>query len=813
MTHFQVISKRDRLIAVILLTALLLSSCSFSSQGSITPPPPGDLPTPTPAAMAETLFKVILPVPIPAETTLTLAVLDEVTGLPINPVYYSMQQQDATHYSVNAALPLNGVVKYRYVLQGASPIQEDTAFDQTLRYRLYYVPGPSQVEDIISSWADQSYSGSVGKVLGQVVDLKSGAPLQNILVTAAGVQTLTDSLGNFVLEGLPSGVHNLMGYAMDGSYQPFQQGAAVAAGSTTPAAVAMQPAKTVKLTFVVSVPADTVIGAPLHIAGNLSQLGNTYADLDGGVSTIANRMPVMTALPDGRYSIALELPAGTDLRYKYTQGDGLWNAEHFSDGSFRVRQLIVPETNSIVQDQVETWLSGTNAPILFQVSVPPTTPSSDIVSIQFNPYAWTAPIPMWPIGNNQWIFKVFSPLNMVSTFGYRYCRNDQCGSADDTATAGQSNPGRSISTSQTPQELMDTVTSWQWEPVPTGLGAQPIVNTRPQGFITGVELQPTFRPSWSPFYPTTFQNIRGFNADWVVLDSSWTVSQNTPLVFALKPGMDALRYDMLAQVASARALNLNVAIFPNPRFENPADDWRYTVPNDWNTWFDRYRAFTIYNADLAAASGAQALILGGEQIPAALFDGSPDAETRFRDLVTELRQHFGGQIWWAQPYAGSMQSSPSFLDAVDGIYLLWAAPLSQNPAASVEEMASEAGRRLDADILPYAISIQKPVVLAPVYPSAGGAINGCVPGISGGCLDWNSLSRPMPDIPSVALDLTGQANAYQALLTAINDRPWLSGFISRGFYPPAALSDKSASIFGKPVADILTYWFTNMLGR
>jgi hypothetical protein len=50
-------------------------------------------------------------------------------------------------------------------------------------------------------------------------------------------------------------------------------------------------------------------------------------------------------------------------------------------------------------------------------------------------------------------------------------------------------------------------------------------------------------------------------------------------------------------------------------------------------------------------------------------------------------------------------------------------------------------------------------------------------------------------------------------LTAINDRPWLSGFISRGFYPPAALSDKSASIFGKPVADILTYWFTNMLGR
>jgi hypothetical protein len=181
-------------------------------------------------------------------------------------------------------------------------------------------------------------------------------------------------------------------------------------------------------------------------------------------------------------------------------------------------------------------------------------------------------------------------------------------------------------------------------------------------------------------------------------------------------------------------------------------------------------------------------------------------------LIAEIRQHFGGQIWWAQPYSGTMQASPAFLDGVDGIYLLWSAPLSQNPAATIEEMAIEAGRRLDADILPYAISIQKPVIVAPVYPSAGGAITGCIPGFSGGCLDWTALSRPMPDIPTVGLDITGQANAYQALLTAVNDRPWLSGFISRGFYPPAALADKSASAYGKPVADILTYWFSHMLG-
>jgi hypothetical protein len=803
---------RNSFITVSLLMAIFLSSCGLSTQGSVTPPPQGDIPTATPAPMAETIFDVSLPAPIPDGMTLTLAVLDEVTGLPINPIYYPMQAQDATHYSVHVAVPLSGVVKYRYVLQGAFPIQEDTAFDQPVRYRLYVVPGPSQVSDVVSSWVDQPFSGPVGRVQGQVVDPKTGASLTDILVTAGGVQTISDSLGNFILEGLPSGIHNLVAYSMNGAYQPFQQGAAVAAGSTTPAAVSMKPAKSVKITFVVTLPADTVVGAPVRIAGNLSQLGNTYADLDGGVNTLASLMPVMTALPDGRYTVTLELPAGTDLRYKYTQGDGLWNAEHAADTSFRVRQLIVPDSNSIVQDQVETWLSGTNAPILFQVTVPPGTLASDIVSIQFNPYAWTAPVPMWPIGNNQWVFKVFSPLNMVGSFGYRYCRNDQCGSADDSATAGQLNPGRSISVSQSPQQIQDSVTSWQWEPESAGIGAQPIVNSRPQGFITGVELQPSYHPSWNPKYPNAFLTLQNYKSDWVVLTPTWTVSRNNPLIFAPKTGSNALRPEIESQVASARALNLSVALFPNPHFESQSDDWRYSSPGDWNTWFDRYRAFALYNADIAAKANAQALVLGGEWIPAALFDGSPDSESRFRALIAEIRQHFGGQVWWGQPYPGSMEASPSFLDAVDGIYLLWSAPLTQNPTAPIDEMAMEAGRRLDADILPFAISVQKPVIVAPVYPSAGGAVSGCIPAPAGGCVDWTALSRPMPDIPTVVLDLNGQANAYQALLTAVNDRPWLSGFIARGFYPPAALADKSASVHGKPSADILTYWFTQMLG-
>jgi hypothetical protein len=65
---------------------------------------------------------------------------------------------------------------------------------------------------------------------------------------------------------------------------------------------------------------------------------------------------------------------------------------------------------------------------------------------------------------------------------------------------------------------------------------------------------------------------------------------------------------------------------------------------------------------------------------------------------------------------------------------------------------------------------------------------------------------------SVSLSLQTQADIYEAMLTAVNSRTWISGFVSRGYYPPAALQDKSASVHSKPAADILWYWYPRMTG-
>ena len=80
------------------------------------------------------------------------------------------------------------------------------------------------------------------------------------------------------------------------------------------------------------------------------------------------------------------------------------------------------------------------------------------------------------------------------------------------------------------------------------------------------------------------------------------------------------------------------------------------------------------------------------------------------------------------------------------------------------------------------------------------------------CLDWQALSRPNPDIIDIPIDLQEQDGIYTALLRAVNERPWINGFVSTGYYPPAELQDKSLSVHGKPAEQTLGYWYPWILG-
>lgn len=777
------------------LILALLTGCNMPGTAPSAAPPAAEAESATPLPPApETLvsFRVVAPANTPDGTQVFLTILDEVTGLALNSIAIPMEvgagapdSGSGPVYVMTLPFQIGSVIKYRYERSSELGVNvaEHLSDGSAVRYRMAHVTGQMLIDDFISRWTDTPYDLPTGRISGQAVADGKGIP--GLLISAGGAQTFSDADGNFLLEGLPPGTHNLVAYAMNGAFHTFQQGARVAADSTTPAMLEMHAAGEVKVIFVVRVPPDTPPVIPVRLAGNLYALGNTFANLSMGASVLPANMPQMEPLPDGRYRATLSLPSGADISYKYTLGDGFWNAERNPDGSIRLRRLIVPESTILVEDQVDTWQDSTAAPLTIDLRVPDDTPENDFVTVQFNPLiGWTEPIPMWNLGSGRWGYVLYSPLNLPGELSYRFCRNGQCEKAGDIE--GE----RKVRLTGDAQTLNVQIKAWQnWAGLSVGELPAVEISGRGADFIAGVEISPEYHASWESQFPTTLADLSALHANRLIFTPTWSYGRIPPGVdpplLSPQPERDPSWFALETMLAQTAQSGIQTAVFPMANYLLPWDQWWATAPRQspgwWTVWFEQYRAFILNHADLAASAGAKALILGGDWVSPALpagtlADGQPsgvpeDAETRWRNLIDEIRSRFGGRILWAiAPYA--LENPPAFLDAVDEIYLT----VSLTPGQDYSDVfGMELETWLDSSFAPLLTNLGKSAQLAIEVPASP--------------------------------DMQYQVDRYAAALQAVAGREWITGIISRGYYPPAAIQDDSASVHGKPAANLISGWF------
>lgn len=821
-----------KLYILIFMIPLFLTSCNIPAKRNPTLPSSPISPNIT-DQQTSINFRAKINQPLSTGESLFLSILDEVTGLPFNFQKYRMNLEDSTTYSMTLSLPLGSVIKYRYSREGAGNFSEMTYDGRQVRYRIYYVGDSSAVEDTVIRWTDVEYAGKVGRVTGQVLETGTEKPIPNLLISVAGEQAFTRADGLFDVDGLPPGKHNILFYALDGKYLTFQQEVIVGNDSTTPVAVHLSPTPLVTVIFAVKVPADTPPDVPLRIAGNLSQLGNTFSDLPGGVSALTSNMPLLGRLPDGRFMATLKLPAGTYIEYKYTLGDGLWSSELTKDGLFKIRHLIVPPTTVELNDVVETWHRANTKPIRFETKIPSATPSGESVSIQFNPgVRWFEPLPMQPGVNSNsesiWIFDLTGPFKDLGQVKYRYCRQEQCGIADDEATPGTDTTGRSLNLSTNPSLVNDEVIKWAWYNAADQTAVITDTQVIPRGmdFIAGISYQPNFNPSWVSNFNHSTNTIKGLKVNWLILSPTWSFANKTIPILEPDPSHDMLWDDIIDTITQAQNNGLITGLYPIPRFLMQKDLWWQNATRNyswWVTFYEQYSNFILHNASIAATTNSGSLVLGGPWIKPALpdgklSDGSPsntpqDSESRWRVVIQKVRERYSGKIAWMLQYPDDLKNPPAFLNAVDQIMILWAAPIALNQDSSIEEMKTQASLILSQEIFPVQQQFNKPIILAIAYPSITSGSMGCFPDIVSGCLEDEILQSPAMDANSVEINLQDQAKAYYATLSAINDTSWISGFISMGYYPPAMIQDKSTSINGKPASGIVWYWSQKFLGR
>jgi hypothetical protein len=765
----------------------------------------------------EIQFQLALPQSIEGSEKIVIEIIDDVTGLPYNSSFTELKIFSDQIYITTLTIPAGSVIKYRYAKVAQNITPEATPDGEPITYRLFSASNNAIVTDVLQAWQGEPALNATGILRGTLVDQDTRMPTPDIIVSAGGKRTFTDANGKYLLEGLGQGIHNVVFYAIDGKYRTYQQGAAIEPGMTTRADVNLTHLPEVNVTFQVSPPTDA-LGAPVYITGNIFQLGNTFADLKGGMSIKPKRMPVLSPNQDGSLSITLRLYAETDLRYKFTLGDGFWNAEQYLSGGYRVRQMIVPSEDVTISHTIETWRSAGVEPVTFLISIPPGSSPNDEKFIQFQADEWMEPIPLWPLGNGQFLYILYSPLAIEHPVNYRFCRQDECTRAMDT---GSSIYERQFKPSGNAQTISLTLDSWQnWYRFEQGASIQDAyIPIKSANYGTLIELTPEMSSSWLTAAPKGIAGLDQIGADTVIFSPKWSVSPQSPYLHP-QMGMTPFAGELLPLLNTTKTYGHSIGLYPHVGPYKVMEDWWLSKNHTeawWNEFFSSYREFIINYAKIADISGADMLILGGKNLLPAFEGGMmPDGsesdvplafDNNWQELLSEIRDVYSGKILWATQVNLEIDPLPDFVYEFDGFYISVDAPLAIGEHPTFEMIQSGFTNIIDSQIYEVYRSYQKPIILATAYPSVEIAASGCAL-LSESCYN-DGLFRPN-ELTPYEVNFDEQALIYNAILPIIASRDWITGISIRGYEPTVVVHDGASSVAGKPAVDVIEYWFTNM---
>jgi hypothetical protein len=758
-------------------------------------------------------FILELPFPLEDDEKISIELLDEVTGFPHNTLQMEMIKGTNTEFHLTISFPTGSVIKYRYIKTGAHNTPE-SKFDGTpVGSRFAYADGDLTIRDILNQWYGEDIPKENGIFSGKVLDQSTGLPIPDILVNIGGQTTFTDLTGAFRLGGLTPGVNNVVFYATDGAYKTLQQGALISKNKITSAQIELTSMPLVNVTFNVTTPQDAV-GAPVFLVTNLSQFGNQFSDLEGASSIINNKMPQLNNNQDNTVSIKLELHADTDLRYKFSLGDGYWNAEQELSGGFKVRQLIVPNHDIQLDLKIDSWGMPDIKPITFQVTIPYEIRSGQTPYIQFKTNTWTNPLPLWPLGEGNYLYILFSPLEENTTLEYRFCIDQNCQSImvwENATTKSQ------IQAGGTPTIRITSI-----ENLSTGLqydNVQVIENFIPNkgtNYTAALEFTPFFPEQWNANINDIVEKPISLGANTIIFSPYWIGHPDFP-VFSPFPGHTLFNNELSALIKKPVDTNLSYALYPKIIFESESGgNWSDTPkqPIWWDTWFSNYRDFALNYAILAEINQLDRLVIGGKStlpaIPGGYYaNGTPtDIPDNFNqyweELISDIRGSFSGSLVWATNAGFEIDPLPEFIDLFDEIYITIDSPLSKSTSPTSDEIAYYFTYYIDNFIYEVYRSNQKPIILGFGYPSIDGGSMGCTV-LSEDCKnDGLFTAHEMADYN---LDFEEQALIYNAIFPVATSREWISGICFIGFNPFAYDQEGTSDINHKPAQEIIKYWF------
>jgi uncharacterized repeat protein (TIGR01451 family) len=620
-----------------------------------------------------------------------------------------------------------------------------------------------------------------------------------IWVSAGPHQKPTFADGSFLIEGVPAGPNAVTFRSDDGEYGATTVAAIVSPGGTTTQNAALTAEAMSTVTFNVTIPGNTPLGAVPRLFGDTYRLG--MIEVSTIVVSDTTRMVDMAPAAGTVWSYTVQLGNGTCVNYLYTLGYYRVNYERDANGNKVTRSLCVNGPTT-VNDTVTAWKSPQQVPVSLTAVSPPG--DEDALYVYVPSIDGIGPTKMWSTGPGTAAYAIYA--NSSTTLNYLYVRDGDLANGLENLGPGTNPLGmppqtfRTVVAGVSSTSSNDTIAAWQLQmretalsTVSTGITVPIISRPADSAFQTGVELVDYWDTAWVPLVAPTVARIKSMNAQWVQIAPVWSfVTVDNPTI---EPILNSFpREDLVAHIEAAKSAGLKVALKVEP-FPNA-----FPGPNS-NAWYDEFfnqvQSMALYHATIAQQEGVELLILGDLYFGVDDEGGLPSAyvNAKWKGVIAAIR---------ASGYTGKLTSNelkvlPEYDWYGDLDYLgdKWWWPVATTDSDTVQEMYDSAIGKLTSYYLPIENRFQKPFVFPEVaFYSAD--TSGMQTYESAILNDYSIVNDP--SIPS-AYDQ--QAGAYQAVLLAFAKTPWVQGCYSFG-YSYFNFDDKGYSIRDKTAENIMS---------
>ncbi len=798
----------SRLLTFFIIAIIFLSACSPfvsspQSETTITD------------QMVELSFKVI---PLagnfcPIEQ-MEIILLDDLPVYPQDQSVVLLTKTPDSYYKATIRASIGTTIHYQYRID--KKLIELAPNNQQAFFRSFSVNGFDEIQDVVSAWEGCNFETETGSISGQIY--LDGSPTYGLWIQTAGLFTTTHADGTFELPDTPVGQYHLIVTHPDGRIKPYQQLVRVDPRKVTDVNLNLISNKLVDVTFIVTAPTQSQDSdLSIKLVSNQPAFGGYIIASPSNTFYSSTPLPELIHQDQNIYYISMRLYSGTDFRYYYTQGDEQWNTEVDKSHKHQIRHIFVPDGNLTINDSIISFIEPELSPIHFRIKTPENTPLTDKISLQLKQTNWTPPVTMNRVSDYVWEFALTSGYDPQVPLHYRFCRNGQCGTAGEETTEGIESDDYSLDPTTKERTVNHVINEWKWLPISDQTARLTVSSSIQEkdrnDYWSGMEWSSCMDSSWRNFIPLAIDRSFSYSPNWITIRPGFSIDPDPYQTI-----LDVNQTYLLDQVKNTLVqyegkIKPSIAIFPTPILAHPIEEWLKTNnddPDGWRQWSELYQRSILDTASYAELNDFDAIIVGGEWIvPFLPPDSDPslqisiapsDADTYWVNLISEIRKVFNGKIVFALPAEINYTDPPVFLDKTDSIYSILTHPEQYSDNLKVYLTSI-----LDSRVKVLQETYHKPIIIGINYPSipqippqANGAMQGPCQKPYGS--EWSSLAMTFP------VDLQAQVNYYSILLYLINERDWVQGFVSQGYFPVVDTLDFSSSIGGKPAGSLIQFW-------